>query len=171
MKQGYVQIYTGNGKGKTTAALGLAVRAAGAGLKVYFGQFLKEDETSELKALAKFDNIETALYSKSFELFSNEQQVNRKEAQQGYQKALEAASSGEYDVVILDEINVACSLKLVDEQEIVELIKQKNETTELVLTGRGAAATVVECADLVSEIKEVKHYYTNGVSSREGIEF
>ncbi len=171
MKQGYVQIYTGNGKGKTTAALGLAVRAAGAGLKVYFGQFLKEDETSELKSLAKFDNIKTALYSKSFELFSNEQEINRREAQQGFEKALEAAKSGEYDVVILDEINVACSLKLVDQQQIIQLIKQKNETTELVLTGRGATKEVVECADLVSEISEIKHYYNKGVSSREGIEF
>ncbi len=171
MKQGFTQVYTGDGKGKTTAAIGLSVRAAGAGLAVYFAQFLKQEDTSEHKALKKFDNITVELYSKSFELFSTNTELNRAEAQQGFNKALLAVKGGEYDVVVLDEINVALCLGLVDQSQIQQLIEQKNEKTELVLTGRGATEQTIKLADLVSEIKEVKHYYNDGVDSREGIEF
>jgi cob(I)alamin adenosyltransferase len=171
MNPGYVQVYTGNGKGKTTAAIGLAVRAAGAGLKVYFCQFLKGQNCSEINSLNRFrDLIEIRQFgNESFiKGVPSESDVNN--AINGFEEALSAVMSGIYDLVILDEINYAIHLNLIKLQSVVQLIKNKPAHVEIVLTGRNAAKEIIENADLVSEIKEIKHYFQKGVSARKGIE-
>ncbi len=169
--QGYVQVYTGNGKGKTTAALGLALRAAGAGLRVFFGQFAKAGDYSEVGALARFSDLVTV------EQFGSGGWIKGKPddeaiaaARRGLERASEAVRSGLYDVVVLDEANIATSFGLIGVAEVLELMAMKPVGVELVLTGRGADERIVERADLVTEMKEVKHYLSRGVRAREGIE-
>ena len=157
MEAGYTHVYTGEGKGKTTCALGLALRAAGAGKRVFIGQFLKSDEYSEIKALRGFlPMITVEQYGKN--------------VSSGYEKAMSALLSGGYDVVILDEINTAVGKGLLSEQEETALIDAKPKETELILTGRYAAESVIEKADLVTEMRPVKHYFEKGVRARAGIE-
>jgi cob(I)alamin adenosyltransferase len=171
MQRGYIQVYTGNGKGKTTAAIGLAIRAAGAGLRVFFCQFLKAQNYSEITSLKRFEDVITV------KQFGNENFIVKvptdsdiAQAIEGFEEALHAIMSGMYDLVILDEINYAISLKLIKLQSVVQLIKNKPVSVEIILTGRNAATEIIEIADLVSEIKEIKHYYNNGVLARKGIE-
>jgi len=173
LKQGFIQIYTGNGKGKSTAALGQAVRAAGFGLKTYIAQFMKEypyNELISLKHLSEWITIEQ---------FGGDEFVYKKElpgveelskANNGLQTAREKMLSSEYDVIILDEAIVAIYFKLIETKEIVEFIKAKPENVELILTGRYCPEELIELADLVTEMKEVKHYYQKGITSRRGIE-
>ncbi len=171
--KGYVQVYTGNGKGKTTCMLGLALRAAGAGKKVYIGQFLKDDEYSEIKALRTYlPQIEVEQFGagKGFIKKGNASKEDIQCAKEGYRKGYEAATSGAYDVVILDEINVAMYYELVTKEEAFALMDAKAEHTELILTGRYAEEAVIEKADLVTEMTEIKHYYKAGVDARVGIE-
>lgn len=169
--QGYVQIYTGNGKGKTTAALGLALRAAGAGLKVYIGQFIKGRHYSELESLKKLSpNISLKQYGKGFIYNNSPGPEDRMAAQKGLKEALRIINSGEYDVVILDEINNALKYELISIQDVLQMVKDKPPPVELVLTGRNAPAELVEQADLVTEMKDIKHYAFTGVMAREGIE-
>ena len=171
--KGYTHIYTGNGKGKTTAAMGLAMRAVGAGLKVYIGEFIKGMEYGEVKVIhQRFPEITVDLYGLDVGCI-----IDRKVTAEDYQaaadglaKAKAALASGNYDLVILDEITIPVSLGLLNEEEVIALIKQKPEETELVLTGRYASPSLIEEADLVSEMKEVKHYYQQGVLSRTGID-
>lgn len=173
LKQGFVQIYTGNGKGKSTAAIGQAVRAAGFGLKTYIVQFMKEfpyNELISLKHLSEWIAIEQFggdefVYKK--ELPGEEELVK---AKKGLQTAREKMLSGEYDLIILDEAIVAIYFKLIETKELVEFIKIKPENVELILTGRYCPEELVELADLVTEMKEVKHYYQKGITSRRGIE-
>lgn len=169
--KGYVQVYTGNGKGKTTAALGLAIRAAGAGLKVFIGQFLKKGDYSEIRALEKFAGLVTV------EQFGAGHFVKGKpspeefaSSRRGYEKMKSIVSSGEYDVVIVEEGNVAVSCGLFSADELAAIIDLKPEEVELVITGRGADPKIVEMADLVTEMKEIKHYFQKGVRARVGIE-
>jgi cob(I)alamin adenosyltransferase len=173
LQRGFVQIYTGNGKGKSTAAIGQAVRAAGFGLKSYVAQFMKEYPYSELISLKHLSEWIT------IEQFGGDAFVYKKElpgeaelekARKGLSAAKEKMLSGEYDLIILDEAIVAIYFKLIKEVDLVEFIKLKPNNVELILTGRYCSEELTDIADLVTEMKEVKHYYQNGITSRKGIE-
>ncbi len=169
--KGYIQVYTGNGKGKTTAAIGLAIRAAGAGMKVFFAQFLKKGEYSEHKALSRFsDLIKVKQYGRGHLLSGKPEEEDIRLAKEGLKEVKKIMSSGEYDVVILDEANVAVHFGLLSEDDLLELIRSKPSEVELVITGRYAKKRIIDEADLVTEMKEVKHYYKKGVLARKGIE-
>ncbi len=169
--KGYVQVYTGDGKGKTTAALGLAMRAAGAGLNVFFGQFIKSMEYSEIKALERFaDRITLRQFGRGCFIRGNPCQADKDAAKKALDAIGAALRSGSYEVVIADEANVAYQCHVVTEDDLLALIAARPENVELVLTGRGAPPAVIERADLVTEMKAVKHYYQKGVRAREGIE-
>lgn len=169
--QGYVQVYTGNGKGKTTAALGLSVRAAGAGLRVFIGQFLKKGDYSEIKALARFSDLITVeQYGQGRFLRGEPDPEDIILSRQGISRIREVIASGRYQVVIVEEGNVAVTCGLISEEELASLILTKPPAVELVITGRGATDRIIELADLVTEMREVKHYYQNGVVARVGIE-
>ena len=169
--KGYVHIYTGDGKGKTTAALGLALRAAGAGLKVFFAQFLKSGTYSELKALERFsDLIKVRQYGRGCFISGMPEKEDIEYAKKGLNEVKEIISSGKYDLVVLDEINIAVYFGLISLDELLEVIRQRPAHVELVLTGRRADPKLIEEADLVTEMKEIKHYYKKGVVARLGIE-
>lgn len=170
MERGYVQVYTGDGKGKTTAMLGLALRAYGAGLRIYIGQFIKDGDYSEVKAIREYlPGVKLEQYGGGF-IFGGPSRADEDLAAEGFKKAKTAVFSGLYDMVMLDEINVAVHLGLIDVADVVELIKNKPQNVELILTGRDATKEVIDLADLVSEITEVKHYFTKGIMARDGIE-
>jgi len=169
--KGYVQVYTGDGKGKTTAAIGLAVRAVGAGLKVYIGQFVKGMDYSELKSLDRFSpEIKVKQYGRAKFVHSKPDEEDFAAAREGYEEIKEIINSGQYDLVILDEANIAVHFKLLSVEDLLALINVKPDPVELVFTGRKADPRLVEKADLVTEMREVKHYYSEGVLAREGIE-
>ncbi len=172
LKKGYLQVYTGNGKGKTTASLGLGLRAAGAGLKVYMVQFMKGRRYSEIDSLENIDNFTISQHGRDeFVSRENPERVDIELAVKGIEKAREAVLSGEFDLVILDEINVAADYGLVSIPEVIDLIKGRPDHVELILTGRYAPEEFIELADLVTEMREVKHFYNQGVEARKGIEF
>jgi len=171
MEQGYVQVYTGNGKGKTTAALGLAIRAAGAGYQVFIGQFAKGQDYAELHAFKRFsDQVCIRQYGQAGFIVQSAQAADVAMAQDGLAEVKEAVFSGRYKVVILDEANIATHFGLFDVDDLLELIDNRPEHVELVLTGRCVHPRIVEKADLVTEMREVKHYYQRGVMARIGIE-
>lgn len=166
-----MQVYTGDGKGKTTAAFGLALRAAGAGLKVFIAQFIKGKKYSELNAIARFSDLITLKqYGRGCFIKRTPEPEDVDAAREGLEAVKEALASGEYDVVILDEANVAVNVGLFPVRELLELIASKPEDVEMVITGRYADGKVVEKADLVTEMKKVKHYYDKGITARPGIE-
>jgi cob(I)alamin adenosyltransferase len=166
-----VQVYTGDGKGKTTAALGLALRAAGAGLSVFIGQFCKARQTSEHVALRRFaDLITVRQYGTESFITGEPSDEDRALARQGLVAAGEALGSGRYRIVILDEVNLATHFGLVSVDEVLALIAARPPEVELVLTGRRADPRVIAAADLVTEMVEVKHPYANGLLARKGIE-
>lgn len=166
-----IQVYTGNGKGKTTAAFGLALRAAGAGFNVYIAQFAKGRICSEHKSLEKIKNIKVEQFGKGCFIRGKPQAIDVESAAAALEKIKKIISCGSYRVIILDEINVALKLKLVALKDVLGLIKHTPAGIELVLTGRGAPAKLINAADLVSRINEVKHYYAKGLKARKGIEF
>ncbi len=169
--KGYVQVYTGDGKGKTTAAFGLALRAAGAGLRVFIAQFVKGMDYSELKALKRFDDsITLQQYGTGCFIFGEPKDADVQAACQGYKKLQQIVSSGMYDVVILDEANIAAYYNLISVDDLVELIQTKPENVELIITGRYAHEEIINRADLVTEMREIKHYFHKGVEARTGIE-
>jgi cob(I)alamin adenosyltransferase len=169
--QGYVQVYTGNGKGKTTAALGLSIRAAGAGLKVFIGQFLKKGDYSEIKALTRFSDLITVEQFGQGRFINGEPDPeDRALCRLGLMRIREVIASGKYQVVILEEANIAVKYGLISESELEDLILSKPPELELVITGRDATDRIIALADLVTEMRAVKHYYENGVASRVGIE-
>lgn len=171
LKKGYVQVYTGDGKGKTTAAFGLALRATGYGLRVFIAQFVKGGQYSEIKAMEKLkDNITVKQYGRGFFIRKKPGDEDVKAAKTGLVKIKELLTSGKYDLVILDEINIAVYFKLLSVEDILDLIDLKPDDIELVLTGRKVDPKVIERADLVTEMREIKHYYKNGVVARKGIE-
>ena len=242
MTKGYIQIYTGNGKGKTTAAMGLAMRAAGAGMKVYIGEFIKEVEYGEIRMLRErfpeidveffkedegdlvsvsktegnhtavkndshgvrgvmrsagagvkgyfgqlikdmehselkrlrdlFPEIDVELYRDDHgELISvARSDRNHEAAKQGFERVREVVLSGEYDVVILDELTILPLIRVIKEKDVLKLMEDKPENVELIITGRHASKRMIKNADLVSEVQEVKHYFREGVLSRKGIE-
>ena len=191
--KGYVQVYTGNGKGKTTAAIGLTIRALGAGKKVLFLQFMKAKAYSEHKILPGISpNLTLETVGKPFFVVKEGSMPEKELAKwrkkavvfppgqppreyvelvgKGLERAKEALTSGEYDLVVLDEINVALHFGLASWEQVKDLIDSKAEQVELVMTGRYALPELMEKADLVTEMREVKHYYEVGVMARPGIE-
>lgn len=170
MKQGYVQVYTGDGKGKTTAAFGLALRAVCAGYKVYIGQFLKGMSYSELKAPEYLPNLKIEQYGEARFIHGEPNQRDRDKANEGLVKIESIINSGKYDVVIMEEVNVALMYGLFDVQRILDIMKNKPKSVELVLTGRYARKEIIEAADLVTEMRMIKHYFNEGVPARKGIE-
>ncbi|HMK44476.1 MAG TPA: cob(I)yrinic acid a,c-diamide adenosyltransferase [Dissulfurispiraceae bacterium] len=172
MKHGYIQVYTGTGKGKTTAAIGLALRAAGNGLHVFFGQFVKQRPCGEHKALEQFsDRITVRRFGTGFIRTGVPNARAVSAAQNGFTESAAAILSGEYDVVILDEINIVLHKKMINLKELLLLLDQKPIHTEIVLTGRNAPTALKRRADLVTEMKAIKHYMNAGVAARQGIEW
>lgn len=172
MRRGLIQVYTGPGKGKTTAALGLALRAAGAEMKVLIVQFIKKMRCSEHKALERFkDLITVRQFGEGFILNRMADAHDIDAAKKGFENAREAMVSGEFDMIILDEVNIAVSRGLITADDLIGLMEIKPEETELVITGRYADQRVMDRADLVTEMTEVKHYQTKGVTARRGIEY
>jgi cob(I)alamin adenosyltransferase len=168
---GYVQVYTGNGKGKTTAAIGLAIRALGAGWQVLFAQFLKAGEYSEHKALARFsDNLTIKTYGRNVFIRGEPNDEDRRLAQAAYKEIVEAVTSGRYRLVVLDEGNVAVHYDLITVDQILDLIERRAGGVELLITGRYAHSRLIDRADLVTEMQEVKHYYDKGITARVGVE-
>ena len=169
--KGYVQVYTGDGKGKTTAAIGLAVRSIGAGLKVFIGQFVKGMEYSELKALELFaQQLLVRQYGRKAFVHNQPTDEDFRLAREGYDDIRRAINSKQYDLVILDEANIAVYFSLLTVEDLLALIDGKPDSVELVFTGRKADPRLLERADLVTEMKEVKHYYREGIVARDGIE-
>jgi cob(I)alamin adenosyltransferase len=169
---GFVHVYTGTGKGKTTAALGLGLRALGKGLKIYMIQFMKGDiEYGEISAVRNLDGFSIEQFGRpDFVDRDNPAKVDIELAQKGLERAKEILAGMKYDLVILDEINVAIDWKLVELDDVVEIIKNKPKNVELILTGRYAHPKIIELADLVTDMQEVKHPYQTGVLARDGIE-
>jgi cob(I)alamin adenosyltransferase len=172
LRKGYVQLYTGTGKGKTTAAVGLALRAAGAGLRVYFAQFAKGSASGELAMLKKASCTITIQQfgARSF-IKKSPSKIDRTLAANGFAKVTAMVASGRYDVVVLDEIAVACHFNLIPAAAVRELITVRPAHVEIILTGRCAPRELVDAADLVTEMKEIRHYFRNGVLARQGIEY
>jgi cob(I)alamin adenosyltransferase len=167
----YVQVYTGDGKGKTTAALGLALRAAGAGLRVFIAQFAKGTEAAELASLARFADLVTVRqYGLRRFLREPPAPEDIAAAREGLREAREAVASGRWDVVILDEANIATHFGLFTVEELLEVVDRAAGRVEIVVTGRKADPRLIERADLVTEMREVKHYYAKGAAARRGIE-
>ena len=166
-----IQVYTGDGKGKTTASLGLALRAAGAGLKVYIGQFVKGKNYSELRALKKIKNIKVEQFGRGCFIRNKPSKEDIALAKNGIERIKKIIPKRIYDVLIMDEINIALKLKLLKSEEVIGLIKKTPKKTELILTGRYAHPKILSLADLISEIKEVKHYFKKGIKARKGIEY
>lgn len=173
LDKGFIQIYTGNGKGKSTAAIGQAIRGAGFGLRTYIIQFMKEYPYSEIESLKKLDNlIEVEQCGKDDYVYKKqlppEDEIEK--AKKALRRTKEKMISGDYDLIILDEICVAIYFKLFNTSEVLDFIRSKPANVELILTGRYCPQELIEAADLVTEMKEVKHYYQTGVLARKGIE-
>ena len=176
--KGYVQVYTGDGKGKTTATMGLALRALGQGKTVSITMFTKGgDDYGEIKAFNKLQpdvrknlRIEQAGLDRII-FASNKNDEDKKIMQAGWENAKKIINSGKTDVVILDELNIALDLKLIDEEDVLKTIKNKPENVEIVLSGRNAHKNIIDAADLVSNIQLVKHYWDKGITARRGIEY
>jgi len=170
--KGYIHIYTGNGKGKTTAALGLSVRAIGAGKKVFIAQFVKGKKYSETEAVDKYlPGITVKQYGLGCFIIKDPTEEDIKAARKGLTEVSQILSSGEHDIVILDEVMIALFYNLFTVKELIDIIKEKREETELLMTGRYAPEELIELADLVTEMREIKHYYSKGVEARKGIEY
>lgn len=172
MRRGLVQIYTGNGKGKTTAALGLALRALGAGLKIYLGQFIKKGPFSEIKILRRFHpNIIVRQYGSGRFIRGKPNPADIRCAQKGLNDFIRAMISGKYDLVIADEIICTVNAGLISAKDVLCLIDRKPLSVELVLTGRNAPHQIIKRSDLVTEMRKIRHPFDKGVRGRKGIEF
>ena len=172
-ERGLIQVYTGNGKGKTSAAFGLALRAVGRGMRVFMIQFIKGGfDYGELYVVDKLPNLTLRAFGRG--KFVTEKPAGKEDVElagQALALAEETIKGGRYDVVILDEVNVALSLKLISLEKVLRLIKEKPKHVELVLTGRDAPEEIIEAADLVTEMREIKHPYKKGLPARKGIEY
>ncbi len=172
MRKGRIHIYTGSGKGKTTAALGLALRAAGAGMRVFIAQFIKKRICGEHLALMRFaGEITVKQYGAGFLRRRAATAAEIAAAKEALAEIRAVIASGSYQVVILDEVFAAVSNKLISTEELLVILAEKPDETEIVLTGRDAGDEIVARADLVTEMREVKHYFRQGVKARRGIEF
>lgn len=170
MEKGYIHIYTGDGKGKTTAAFGLAVRALCAGKSVYIGQFVKSMKYNETRIAEKFDKVVIEQFGDGCMLTREATDDDVRMAHDGLARCKEVLLSGIYDVVILDELTIAVFLSLLQLEEVLNLLRNKRPETDVVITGRYASQELIDMADLVTDMREVKHYYTQGVLSRDGID-
>jgi cob(I)alamin adenosyltransferase len=171
LSKGYVQVYTGDGKGKTTAALGLALRASGHGLHTYIGQFMKGQRYGELEALRHNRYITLEQYGDVHHVYEDSVTADDvARARRGLVRAREAMLSGRYDIVVLDEVNVSIWFGLLETSEILELLDERPPEVEIVLTGRRAPQELIDRAHLVTEMRMLKHYFEQGVVARPGIE-
>ncbi len=173
LSRGLVQVFTGDGKGKTSAALGEVIRALGHGLRVYIAFFMKGDYPyGERNILSKLPNVKMASFgSREFINPADVKPEEREEARRALAAAREAMLSGDYDLVVLDEVNLAVAWKLVELDEVIKLISDKPQNVELILTGRKADTKLIQRADLVTEMLKIKHPYDEGVMARRGIEY
>lgn len=166
-------IYTGDGKGKTTAAMGLVLRAVGHEKRVCIMQFMKGQETGEVEAIKKhLPNVD--VWRSGRDVFvnpDNPDDIDIKLARDAFRRAAQAVRSGDYDLVVLDEINVAVSFGLIAEEEVLAMLAERAPAVTVVMTGRGATARMQGAADLVSEVREVKHHWRKGIQAQKGIEF
>lgn len=173
-QRGYVHVYTGNGKGKTTAALGLAVRAAGHGFRTYFAQFMKKQHYGELGAVREHLSGLIKMEQFGLEEFHSSGTEVKKEEREAAQEGLAAVDSamrgGRYQVIVMDEINVTLHFGILDPEPVLNLIRTRPENIELILTGRYAPPEIMAVADLITEMREVRHYFTSGVPARDGVE-
>lgn len=170
--KGYIHVYTGNGKGKTTAALGLALRAVGAGKKVFFAQFVKGKIYSEIAAVNRYiPEITVKQYGRGCFIMNEPTLEDIQAAKEGLEEVRAVIRSEQYDVVVLDEATIALHYKLFSVEELIAVLQEKPEETEIVITGRYAPGELIRLADLVTEMKEIKHYYTKGIPARKGIEY
>ncbi|MBN2313717.1 MAG: cob(I)yrinic acid a,c-diamide adenosyltransferase [Sedimentisphaerales bacterium] len=171
LSAGYVHVYTGDGKGKTTAAIGLAIRAAGAGLRVLFTQFIKGSASSEIDALKMFsDQITVRQYGRGRFIRDDSSSEDRDAAENGLAEIEQALSEEDYDMIVLDEANMAIQCHLFSIDRLINLIVSKPPDVEMVITGRNAHPSLLDYADVVTEMKEIKHYYHKGIMARVGIE-
>ena len=166
-----IHVYTGTGKGKTTAAIGLAIRAAGAGLNVYICQFAKKRPTAEERILRNIKNITLERFGQHNFISTPPGHKDKEIARAAFQRITKILKKECYQLIILDEINIILSLKIVTPEEILRIIKPYCKKTEFIFTGRNAPSKIVKNADLVSEITEIKHYFNKGTKARRGIEF
>lgn len=172
MEKGKIHLYTGNGKGKTTAALGLALRAVGNSYKVFIGQFVKGMSYGELSIISeRIPEINLHQFGRDCFIKRKPEKEDVEAAKNGLLITAEALKSGKYNVYILDEICIALFYNLFTLEELIDVINLRPDNSEIILTGRYAPTELYELADLVTEMKEIKHYYNNGVVARKGIEF
>jgi cob(I)alamin adenosyltransferase len=170
-EKGYVHVYTGNGKGKTTAAMGLALRAVGAGLRVFIAQFIKSVRYGEIEILEKLgEQVVCRQYGRGCWLHGSPSEEDALLAGEALVEVCQVISSGDFQLVILDEMNTAVFFGLLSVDDMLDLITIKPDGVELVFTGRKAAEKLIERADLVTEMREIKHYYQKGIIARKGIE-
>ncbi len=170
LEKGYIQVYTGNGKGKTTAALGITLRTICAGNKAFFGQFMKGQDYSEKKAVQFLPGLTMEQFGGSCFVNGKPTEKDISDAKAGLARMKEILSSGDYDLVVFDEINTSLFFQLVSVEEVMAVLDLKPEKTEVILTGRYAPQEIMDRADLVTEMREIKHYYNAGVDARAGIE-
>lgn len=171
-KKGMLQVYTGNGKGKTTAAFGLALRAASAGMKVYIGQFIKDMQYHEVHLEKLFPEGQVVIRQLGCGCYIDREPTPQdcEMAQKGLKIVKEIMMKGEYDLVILDEATIATSFNLITKEELLKAIQSRADHVEVVVTGRYAPEELIQAADLVTEMREIKHYYQKGILSRSGID-
>ncbi len=170
--KGYKHIYTGNGKGKTTAAIGLAIRASGAGKKVFIAQFTKGRSSSEVVAISgHLPNITIKLFGRENFILREPEEEDFIITQNGFKEVVTQVFSRYYDMVILDEIFIALHYNLITEQALTSFLQTLPDNIEIVMTGRNASQKFIDMADLVTEMKDIKHYFNKGINAREGIEY
>lgn len=175
LEKGLIQVYTGDGKGKTTAALGQGLRSCGRGLKVCMVQFLKGGDTGELHSVEKLHPLfEIFRFEKErgffWTLSEEEKRELKEDIDRGFEFIKKVIANKECDILIIDELLGVLSNRLLEVNEVVELLKTKPDSIEIIITGRNAPKEIIDAADLVTEMKEIKHYFKNGVHAREGIE-
>lgn len=169
-EKGYIHVYTGGGQGKTTAAFGLALRAAGAGKKVFIGQFVKSIRYNEVLALEHCTNVLTKQYGQRCFIENSPAEEDVSAAREGWAECREVMKAGEYGLVVLDELTIALHYRFLEMEGVMEGLRERDPSVEIVITGRYAPRELVGIADLVTDMHEIKHYYTQGVLSREGFD-
>ena len=170
--KGLIQVYFGNGKGKTTAALGQALRAAGRGKKVLIVQFMKKWDYGELHSIRLIPQITIKTFgTRDFVYKGKAKEIDYQEARKAFTEGVRGVQNGQYDIVIFDELNMAIDFELLDLQQVLDFLEEKSERVEVIITGRNAPQAIIDKADLVTEMCEIKHPYQKGILARIGIEY